>query len=119
MRLAIDDFGTGYSSLSYLKRFPVDTLKVDRAFVAGLGREGEDTAIVRAVLGLAATLGLRVTAEGVETGGQLAQLRALDCDLAQGYYFARPTAWAEVEPLLARAADRVPGVVLDQPGRAG
>ena len=90
VRLAIDDFGTGYSSLSYLHRFPVDVLKIDRSFVDGLGQESEDTVIVRAVVGLARALRLEVVAEGVETAEQAEALRALGCELAQGYLFSRP-----------------------------
>jgi len=109
VRLSIDDFGTGYSSLSYLRRFPVDAVKVDRSFVAGLGLSGapgaeEDDAIVSAVVGLTQRLGLRAVAEGVETEAQAARLRAMRCDLAQGYLFARPAPAADVEGLLATAA---------------
>ena len=90
VQLAVDDFGTGYSSLSYLRSFPVDLLKVDQSFVAGLGAEGGDEAIVAAIIRLAHTLGLEAVAEGVETPAQLARLRALGCNLAQGFYLARP-----------------------------
>ncbi len=100
VKLAIDDFGTGYSSLSYLKRFPVDTLKIDRSFVSGLGQNAEDTAIVQAVVTMAHTVGLTVTAEGVETNEITAHLQGLGCDLAQGYYFAKPLPGAELEALL-------------------
>jgi len=101
VRLAIDDFGTGYASLSYLKRLPVDCLKIDRSLVKGVGYETEDTAIIRAVVGLAKTLGITVTAEGVETHEQLIQLRAVGCEQGQGYFFARPVSADRVPELLA------------------
>jgi EAL domain-containing protein (putative c-di-GMP-specific phosphodiesterase class I) len=90
VHLAIDDFGTGYSSLNYLKRFPVDVLKIDKAFVDGVGQDVEATAIVEAVITLAHTLGMEVVAEGVETAVQVDQLCRLGCDVGQGYYFAKP-----------------------------
>ncbi|MBV9283570.1 MAG: EAL domain-containing protein, partial [Acidimicrobiia bacterium] len=90
VHLCVDDFGTGYSSLAYLRRFPVDALKVDRSFVAGLGKDPEDSAIVEAVVSMAHSLRLSVVAEGVETDEQLARLRELGCELAQGFYFAAP-----------------------------
>ena len=100
VRIAVDDFGTGYSSLAYLRRFPVDLLKVDRAFVDGLGRDPEDSAIVAAVVSLAHTLGMEAIAEGVETATQLDELRALGCDMAQGFLMARPMTADAVEELL-------------------
>ena len=101
VRLAIDDFGTGYASLSYLKRLPVDCLKIDRSLVKGVGYETEDTAIIRAVTGLAHSLGITVTAEGIETREQLVQLRAVGCDQGQGYFFARPVSADRIPELLA------------------
>ena len=90
LHLAVDDFGTGYSSLTYLRRFPVESIKIDRSFVAGLGLEADDTTIVAAVVQLGHALGLSVVAEGVESPLQLAHLRDLGCDRAQGYLFGRP-----------------------------
>jgi diguanylate cyclase (GGDEF)-like protein/PAS domain S-box-containing protein len=101
--LMLDDFGTGYSSLSYLKRFPVDVLKIDRSFVDGLGSEAEDSAIVKAVVGMARALELGVVAEGVETERQVECLRELGCERAQGFYFGRPAAAAQITPMLRRA----------------
>jgi diguanylate cyclase (GGDEF)-like protein/PAS domain S-box-containing protein len=100
VRLAIDDFGTGYSSLSYLKRFSVDTLKIDRSFVDGLGNDIQDTAIVQSVITLARALNLTTTGEGIETPSQQEHLRALGCDAGQGFLFARPIPAREIEELL-------------------
>jgi len=85
--ISVDDFGTGYSSLAYLKRLPVDAVKLDQSFVAGLGEDGDDVVIAAAVVVMAQALGLRVVAEGVETQTQLSVLRAMGCDLVQGYLF--------------------------------
>jgi diguanylate cyclase (GGDEF)-like protein/PAS domain S-box-containing protein len=102
IRLAIDDFGTGFSSLAHLRRFPVDVLKIDGTFVAGLGHEPQDASIAAAVISLAHALGLDTVAEGVETEEQLTILRSLGCDLGQGYLFGRPAPIDETVQLLAR-----------------
>ncbi|HUP26978.1 MAG TPA: EAL domain-containing protein [Chloroflexia bacterium] len=101
--LAIDDFGTGYSALSYLKCYPIDTLKLDRVFIAGLGKDEEDTAIVRAVLAFAKALSLTVTAEGIETKEQWKYLQGLQCECGQGYYFSRPIPAEGLRSLLAHS----------------
>lgn len=88
--LAVDDFGTGYSSLTYLKKFPVDELKIDRSFISGLGKESGDEAIVESCVDLAHAVGIRAVAEGVETQVQAESLKAMGCDLAQGYHYAKP-----------------------------
>jgi Amt family ammonium transporter len=90
VNLAIDDFGTGYSSLSFLRRLPITQLKIDRSFVEGIAREPEEWALTTAIIRLAKSLGKRTLAEGIETGGQLAHLRALKCDYGQGYLFSAP-----------------------------
>ena len=102
LRLSVDDFGTGYSSLTYLKRFPIDILKVDKSFVSGLGEDSEDSAIVAATVGLAASLGLQAVAEGVETEDQMGLLVDLGCPRAQGYFFCRPMPAEAVAELLSR-----------------
>ncbi|HYJ78773.1 MAG TPA: phosphodiesterase [Longimicrobiaceae bacterium] len=101
VRLCVDDFGVGYSSLSYLHRFPVDVLKIDRSFVAGLGSDGPAGSIVRAIVELAHGLGLQVVSEGVETPSQLEGVRALECGYAQGYLFSAAVSAEEADALLA------------------
>jgi EAL domain-containing protein (putative c-di-GMP-specific phosphodiesterase class I) len=97
---AIDDYGTGYSCLYYLKRMPVDSLKIDGSFVAGLGKDPGDDAIVSGTIDLAHALGLKVVAEGVETTEQSTRLQELNCDLAQGSYFSEPLSADEASELL-------------------
>ncbi|MEH1818052.1 MAG: amino acid permease [Nostoc sp.] len=101
VEMHMDDFGTGYSSLSYLHRLPIKTLKIDRSFVTSIGSRGENLEIIRAIVTLAHNLNMSVTAEGIETVEQLAQLKALQCDYGQGYFFLPPMERAEVELLLA------------------
>jgi diguanylate cyclase (GGDEF)-like protein/PAS domain S-box-containing protein len=105
VRIAMDDFGTGYSSLSYLRSFPFDKIKIDRSFVRELGEKADCLAIVRAVAGLGASLGITTTAEGVETPEQLEQVRAQGCIEVQGYLFSRPRPADEVPGLLASRSD--------------
>jgi EAL domain-containing protein (putative c-di-GMP-specific phosphodiesterase class I) len=99
--LVLDDFGTGYSSLSYLSRLPLDALKVDRSFVAGLGSEPRDTAITEAIVAMSRALSLQVVGEGAETILQIDELSRLGCDLVQGYHFSRPVPAAEITRMLA------------------
>ena len=101
LRLLLDDFGTGYSSLSYLKKFPIDTLKLDRSFVEGIGLNAADTAIVEAIVRMASALEMSVVAEGVETELQLGTLRGLGCERAQGFLFAPPMPACEAADFLA------------------
>jgi diguanylate cyclase (GGDEF)-like protein/PAS domain S-box-containing protein len=100
IKVSIDDFGTGYSSLNYLKRFPIDTLKIDRAFVSDVCRDRHDTAIVQAIINLGHALDLTVVAEGVETKEQLQYLSALGCDIVQGFLFSKALPAASFEELL-------------------
>ncbi len=100
IRMGLDDFGTGFSSMTYLKRFPINFLKIDRTFVAGLDSNDDDTAIVTGTVALAHSLGLQVVAEGVETEPQLQQLQKLQCDLAQGFHFSEPVTDAEFDRFL-------------------
>jgi len=101
IRLSVDDFGTGYSSLAYLKRFPLDSLKIDRAFIRDMTTDSGDATIARAIISLAQNLKLKVVAEGVETWAQLEFLRDHACDEMQGYLFARPMSAADCARALA------------------
>jgi EAL domain-containing protein (putative c-di-GMP-specific phosphodiesterase class I) len=100
VHVAIDDFGTGYSSLAYLKHFPIEALKIDRSFVADLGRDSNDAAICAAIIAMGRQLGLKIVAEGVETKEQLEFLATHGCTLAQGFYIAKPVEAAEMAKLL-------------------
>jgi diguanylate cyclase (GGDEF)-like protein/PAS domain S-box-containing protein len=102
VRMSMDDFGTGYSSLSQLKRFQIFKLKIDQSFVRDLGNDTNDRAIVSAIIRMAQALGMRTTAEGVETAGQLSFLREQGCDEAQGYHFSKPLSAPELEAFMRR-----------------
>jgi EAL domain-containing protein (putative c-di-GMP-specific phosphodiesterase class I) len=101
VRLALDDFGTGYSFLRYLSRSPVDTLKIDQAFIGGITERSRDTDIVQTVIDMARKFNLRVVAEGVETEQQAEQLRAMGCGFGQGFFFARPMPPEHIPQLLS------------------
>ncbi|MCU1388983.1 MAG: diguanylate cyclase, partial [Ilumatobacteraceae bacterium] len=101
VRIAIDDFGTGYSSLAYLQQFPIDTIKIDRSFIQGISQSAESTALIRTLVQLGKTLGLRTLAEGIESREQLDVLRGEQCDSGQGYLIARPLEVAQIEAMLA------------------
>jgi diguanylate cyclase (GGDEF)-like protein len=108
VRVAIDDFGTGYSSLSYLRQLPVDILKVDKSFIDGIQESPEASAVARAIIRLGRTLSLQTVAEGIEEPTQLDALRKMQCDLGQGYLFAKPLSSAELEELLSTTASTAP-----------
>jgi diguanylate cyclase (GGDEF)-like protein len=114
VRVAIDDFGTGYSSLSYLRKFPVDSLKIDQSFIRRIATQEGDAPIVIAVIAMARSLKMRVVAEGVETAQELAFLRSHDCDEAQGYYFSRPVPADEFARLL-KADIAEPAILAHRP----
>jgi EAL domain-containing protein (putative c-di-GMP-specific phosphodiesterase class I) len=102
VQLAMDDFGTGYSSLAYLRRFPMDVLKIDRSFVDRLGGDSEDEALVRTIVRLGQRFGMQTVAEGIENETQLAILREMGCDFAQGFLLSRPLPMLDATALLER-----------------
>ena len=106
MRIALDDFGTGYASLTHLKQFPVDVLKIDRSFVAGLGHDADDAAIVRALIGLGRSLGIETVAEGIETPEQAAFVRAHGCTLGQGFLYGAAHPARDIPAMIAGFATK-------------
>jgi EAL domain-containing protein (putative c-di-GMP-specific phosphodiesterase class I) len=100
IEINIDDFGTGYSNLSYLMQMPISTLKIDRSFISPISEGGENTEIVQTIVMLAKSMGMKVIAEGVETAYQVEQIKKLNCEGAQGYYFSKPMCFEQVQPFL-------------------
>ncbi len=119
VHVAIDDFGTGYSSLAYLKHFPIESLKIDRSFVADLGRDSNDAAICAAIIAMGRQLGLKIVAEGVETREQLQFLTTHGCTLAQGFYIAKPVEAAEMGKLLKLGSNEKPIMAMTLPAKNG
>jgi EAL domain-containing protein (putative c-di-GMP-specific phosphodiesterase class I) len=111
VRLAIDDLGTGYSSLGYLQRFPIDILKIDKAFIDDVGHEDIEPALVRAIIALGGSLQLQTIAEGVELQQQSRGLQELGCEMGQGYFFGRPATAKEIDSVLdsVESQARFPG----------
>jgi len=105
IEINIDDFGTGYSNLSYLMQLPISTLKIDRSFISSITEDGGNTEIVEMIMMLARNLGMKVIAEGVETEAQVKQLKRLNCEGAQGYYFSKPLCFEDVQPFLNGIAE--------------
>ena len=105
VRVSLDDFGTGYSSLSYLQKMPIDTLKIDRAFIRNLHKNKKDQAFVVAIITMAHSLGMEVIAEGVELEEQFEFLKTLNCEMAQGYMFSPPVPVDELMPFLLSVED--------------
>ena len=118
VRIAIDDFGTGYSSLACLKRFPINSLKIDRSFIADVPHEPGNTAITQAIIAMAHSLGLKVTAEGVESAEQVSFLREHRCEEMQGYYFSRPLPAADATVLLKKSAEAGASLKIFRPNQA-
>mgnify|MGYP003513834226 CR=1 FL=1 len=110
VEISIDDFGTGYSSLAYLRRFPIDKLKIDIAFIRDLTSNADAAAIVLAIIRMAQTLKIETIAEGVETAGQVEYLRDHGCDFVQGYYYSRPLPAPELTQLVLAEAGLAPAV---------
>lgn len=115
IEIDIDDFGTGYSNLGYLTNLPISTLKIDKSFIATIGNTENNLEIVETIVSLARGLGLKVIAEGVETEIQLAQLRKLNCEGAQGFYFSKPIRFQEVQEYIAQASENLPNTFDELP----
>ena len=115
IEINIDDFGTGYSNLSYLTQLPISTLKIDRTFIESIEMEGNNSEIVQTIIALARSLGMKVIAEGVENVTQLEKLRSLNCEGAQGFYFAKPMPFSDVEKFVNDQSDNPLPVFNDIP----